>query len=227
MLESLRARKQSTDCRGERVAGAGIASALDGLVDAEAADERQKAEDAGGARGLEQFGTVGVEGHGLGRTEGGRAGRGARGPGAAREAGEALVVEDLADLAFAGGRLGGGIETGLDVGNGEIELAEADDFVVGGGGEGARGRAAGLGGAEEEVGGFGEGAEVADDGVDGVAGAVEAAGDLEGGELFDEEGTEDFVAPLARIGGLDEERAGMGKVSRGRVSHVRHNIACD
>ena len=119
--------------QGGEGAGAGIAGALDGLVDAVAAEQRQEAEEAGSASGLEQFGLVGVEGHGLGRAEGGGANGGPFGLGAAREAGEALAVEDRADGAFAGRLAGGGVETGLDVGDGEIELAEADDFVMGGG----------------------------------------------------------------------------------------------
>ena len=94
-------------------------------------------------------------------------------------------------------------------------------------GRGRRGReAAGRPGvAKEEVGGSGEGAKVTDDGVDGVAGASEAAGDLGGGELVDEEGAEDFVAALARMGGLVEEGARVGEV--GRFAHIRHYITCE
>ena len=71
----------------------------------------------------------------------------------------------------------------------------------------------------------GEGAKVTDDGIDGVAGAREAAGHLGGREIFDEEGAEDFVATLARMGGLVEEGAQIGAAGRrGLVAHIRYYI---
>ena len=156
-----------------------------------------------------------------------RVGRGAGGLGAAREAGEALACKDGRNGAFAGGLVGGGVELGLDVGHGQIEFAQADNFGMRGRGRRGREAAGRPGVAKEEVGGSGERAKVTDDGIDGVAGASEAAGDLGGGELVDEEGAEDFVAALARMGGLVEEGARVGEVGRGRVAHIRHYITCE
>ena len=116
---------------------------------------------------------------------------------------------------------GGGVEAGLDIGDGEVELAEADDFVVEVGGRSGEGAAGRVGGTEEEGGGVGEQAEVADDGIDGGAGAVEAAGDVVSGELIEEEGAEDLVAAMAGIGGPGEEGEGVGG-----LGHIRHYTAC-
>ena len=77
------------------------------------------------------------------------------------------------------------------------------------------------------AGGIGEGVEVANDGVDSVAGTVETEGDVAGGELIENEGTEDFVAALAGMGGLSEEGAGTGgsvAVLAGIMQHVRNTI---
>ena len=213
--------------RGEGV-GAGVASAFDGFVNAVAAQQGQEAEHTGGAGGLEQFRLEGVERHTLRSLHRRGAGRGAGRPGAAREAGEALAVEDGGNGAFAGGLVAGGVELGLDVGHGQIELAQADDCGMRGGGRRGREAAGRQGVAKEEVSGCGQRTKVTDDGIDGVAGALEAAGDLGGREILDEEGAEDFVASLARMGGLVEEGARIGEVGRcGRIAHIRHYITCE
>ena len=122
--------------RGEGT-GTRVAGEADGLVDAVAAEEGEEAEDAGGAFGLEQCGGMREEGDGCGSAFGSGAGGGTLGAGAAGEAGEALGEEQVADGALGGRVRGGGVEAGLDGGDGEVELAEADDFVVEVGGGGA------------------------------------------------------------------------------------------
>ena len=138
----------------------------------------------------------------------------ALGAGASRQAGEALLAEDAVDDALGRGILGGGVEAGLDVGDGEVALAQGDDLVADFESGGA-GRAAATGRGEEEGrGGVIEVAEVAGESVDRGGGVAELTGDLAGGAAFEEERAQQFVAALASMGGTGEE------VSWGRQESV-------
>ena len=138
----------------------------------------------------------------------------ALGAGASRQAGEALLAEDAADDALGRGILGGGVEAGLDVGDGEVALAQGDDLVADFESGGA-GRAAATGRGEEEGrGGVIEVAEVAGESVDRGGGVAELTGDLARGAAFEEERAQQFVAALASMGGTGEE------VSWGRQGSV-------
>jgi hypothetical protein len=56
-------------------------------------------------------------------------------------------------------------------------------------------------------------AEVADQGAYGVVAITETLGDLRHRLVLDEDGAEDFVAAMGRVGGLEEE---------GRVADIVH-----
>ena len=97
------------------------------------------------------------------------------------------------------------VEAGLDVGDGEVALAQGDDLVADFESGGA-GRAAATGRGEEEGrGGVIEMAEVAGESVDRGGGVAELTGDLAGGAAFEEERAQQFVAALASMGGTGEE----------------------
>ena len=127
------------------------------------------------------------------------------GSGASRQAGESLFLEDAVDGALGRGLLCDGVEAGLDVGDGEVALAQGDDLAADVESGGDRRAAAPGRGKEEDGGGVLEVAEVAGEGVDGGGGVAELTGDLGGGAAFEEEGAQQFVAVLARMGGTGEE----------------------
>ena len=128
-----------------------------------------------------------------------------RGP--ASELGPAGLAQHVVDEADAVGQVLVA-QTGGDVVDGEVVLAQGEDALAGSGGEvgvGLSGRAGrgGLVGGEEEVGIVGAeelGAEIAE-----AAGRVaEAAGGFGGGAALDEAGAEGLVATLAGGGGQEE-----------------------
>ena len=185
---------------GGDAVGAGEAGLLDERGEVELDEGGQEEEEAaeGGAEGAggEVAGVAG--GEGAGEDLGGED----LGGGAAREAGQAGLVEDFGD----GGDAGGGvlaIELLGDLGSGEVAGTESEDTqaelgagVVGGG----RGGEEGSVGVAQEV-----GAEVAE----GAVGIAEAGGGLGEGAALDEAGAEGFVAAVSRGGGLEEAVGGI------------------
>ncbi len=170
--------------QGRQGAGAGVAGLGDRGVEAVAADPGQQAEQAGGTLGLEGLLGVRVEQDARGRAQARRSGGGALGAGAAGQALEAFLVQDMADGTQAGSVARLGVEAGLDVRNGEVRLAQFEHALAH-----VRqrqdGRAPGsVGGAEEERGRIVEAAEVAGHGIDRTDGIAEAPGDGLGGQVL-------------------------------------------
>ncbi|MDE0103067.1 MAG: hypothetical protein OXN89_11865 [Bryobacterales bacterium] len=111
---------------------------------------------------------------------------------------------------------------GLDLGDGQVALAQVDDLALQVA-EGSRRLAARRAtGPKEEVGRLSQLAEVAGDGIDGGHGAAEAIRDLLGGHSFVVEGPQDFVAALAAVGRVGKEVGGIGRGHCRRLTGPDH-----
>ena len=121
--------------------------------------------------------------------------------GPARQASEALLLEDLGDgdraerMPLVG-------QGAADVIDGEVLLPQGDDGVAEGIG---LGRGLGPLGRRQEEGAAGILAELVDQDTEAARGIAEAAGDLGAGEAIDEEGAEGLVLAVGGVGGLEED----------------------
>ena len=172
------------------------------VVEGEASEEGGEEEEAaeGGAEGARlevEFAAVGGGG-------GERAGGADLLGGAARELGDAGVLEGLGDEALADGEVLAG-KLLDDFEHGEVALAaQLEDAPVALGGSGGRrlGFAARRGGEEEDA--FGADAEVAAEVTEGAARVAELESGLGEGEAFDAMGAQGFVLAVVGSAGLEE-----------------------
>ena len=146
-----------------------------------------------------------VEQDARGSAQAGRGGGGALGAGAAGQALEAFLAQDVPDRAQAGGGGLFGVEAGLDVGHRQVRLAQFDHALAHVRQRQDGSAPGGLRWSEEERGRIVKAAEVAGHRIDRTDGIAEAPGDGLGGEALEEEGTQDFVPPLERVGRLGKE----------------------
>ena len=124
---------------------------------------------------------------------------------ASRQAGEAFVLQDLADSGGAE-RRSLLLERTADVVDRVVALAQGNDLGPAAALVGLRLGA--LAGGGEEVGQAAVSELVTED-MDGTGRVAEAAGDFGGRQLVDEEGAQGFVLTLAGRAGLGEEAAGV------------------
>ena len=123
----------------------------------------------------------------------------------AGQAGEALLTQDFPDGGIAQGSAVG-FEGAFDVIDRMVLLAQGNDQRLGGVGLGLRFRARLAWAKEVER----LAAELAAQDAEGPGGVAEAAGDLPGGELFDEKGPQGFVLAVRGGLGFQEEPAFIG-----------------